>query len=535
MLFQSNYFNDSVLSHLSLAISKLNLKSIFKFLFYGSIFKESERPWKNVFLFIIPLCLLFTFFERTTHPLKEEIGADGHLLSSLNIAYADTFCGTFSHSLPLFKTDTNVNIPINQLLVPGAHDITQNCKTTHLTIQNEVGLLQIFKVLFTLFPTMSLADLSTLLTFVKLSCFLFFALVLLRIGLSPTYILFTSVFAHFLLSMLSFYHQLTLYTFLIPYFTLFLSTTIIYADLIKNIGYKMIPFGVILGLLGAFYCNLRTSHQFLVFFIIASFLVGLFLYISNGASLQKRMIICLSCLISIYLGFQFYSTTWIKPLQVISENNNLTNHLHHATAHPLVLALGIDKSDFTENEGIQWLDSKALDLAHTIDPTVTYLGKNYDKALFVYYLKLWLYHPSEMLSIYKEKFSTFKTLNIDNIVKPDYKSNTDLLMRPINKIYTVFNKFMSVWLLLAGSFALLMIFRERVNLLGFVLALSVLGSFTLLLFESTIIMHHFVLIYHALANLLYFMIMFYYIQISLNLVLNFFDRYNRRKEVTYAR
>ena len=80
------------------------------------------------------------------------------------------------------------------------------------------------------------------------------------------------------------------------------------------------------------------------------------------------------------------------------------NRVHHPIAHPLVLALGQPDSPLATREGIRWDDSVGLPLAQKIEPSATYLGPAYEKALLSYYAKLWIFHPGEMIGIYLAKW-----------------------------------------------------------------------------------------------------------------------------------
>src|SRR5262249_49661099 len=92
----------------------------------------------------------------------------------------------------------------------------------------------------------------------------------------------------------------------------------------------------------------------------------------------------------------------------------------------IVLGLAAPENPLSAREGIKWDDSVGAVLARRIDPTATYHGPTYEKALLVYYGKLWVYAPGEMVEIYiaKVRIATTATLEYANHVlrkHPDWR------------------------------------------------------------------------------------------------------------------
>jgi hypothetical protein len=203
--------------------------------------------------------------------------------------------------------------------------------------------------------------------------------------------------------------------------------------------------------------------------------------------------------------------------------------------HPLVLSLGLSESSLSTREGITWDDDDGELLAQRIDPSVRYLRKGYEKALLTYYVKLWIYHPQEMFDIYKNKFMNYKTFKIARSIK---SKNVTFLNAPFLGMIVLFtylvNTAWKAWFVLFSSIAMIAVFRGKMSTVGLFISTIVVGVCFLLLLESVIILHVYSATHLSVVNLLFFMIIFYYIQMLVSyLQINRFCRDLKIKNDSY--
>jgi hypothetical protein len=170
-------------------------------------------------------------------------------------------------------------------------------------------------------------------------------------------------------------------------------------------------------------------------------------------------------------------------------------YTYHVIAHPLVLFLAVPPNEFARREGIDCQDALGLNLAHRMDPSVTYLGKDYDNALFLFYFKLWLYHRDEMAGLYRMKFRTAAaTLSLAMpIADRKWMERGWYLTAPLRRIAGG-----KTYLALFAALALLPVFLIRSWGTARAFALSALGTVGLLLFlEMGLLSSLFNLTYHS--------------------------------------
>ena len=106
--------------------------------------------------------------------------------------------------------------------------------------------------------------------------------------------------------------------------------------------------------------------------------------------------------VAVIAGLATFHYTFIKPLA----HAKFVRH-YHMIAHPSVLGLANPPNALAEREGIAWDDRSGVVLAKRMDPSVgdDTMGERYEQALYAYFAKLWIYYPSEMLEIYRQKFA----------------------------------------------------------------------------------------------------------------------------------
>jgi hypothetical protein len=493
----------------------IHLEKAFSLLFVGNVLKESERPWKTAISYFIPFLLIFLIIERSTLVMGPSLQDDGHLLLSLNKSYAEAFCGKSASGVSLFNANTDLYKPLNQLDT----NLISSCESAKPSLFNELSLSRVYTTLFKLFPTYSLNDINFLLNILKFSTVALFALVLFRIGLSPFFILFTSVFASYFISSYHATHSFSLYSFLIPCFLVVTSMAVLTLNFIRKNLIVFISFGLLTGTVAAFYGNLRTSHLPIALLSLCMMIFTIFLYNKiNYLSLKNRFIYPICCLVSVITGYHLYNAYVINPVnEAFTSETGTSDYTFHTIAHPLVLALGIEDSDLAKKEGIRWNDPDGLILAQKINPNVTYLGKGYEKALFVYYIKLWLYYPADMLNIYLKKISNLSAVKSNIGLVND---RTDWLSHNIIKtcfnLLSFANSSFLLFSVLLMSCLLIFINYKKFSLEGFYLSMLFIGACFILVSECILIFHQFVFNYHALLNFLYLLILFYYLQLLLN-------------------
>ncbi len=544
LLFLRHFFADCFLLIRNEAekFKKLGALEIFKYifstLFVGGVTKKYERSWKSAALFFIPFIFIFTVVDYNyIHSPIEGISLDGRCW--LDIAYQKSFCNQISHTNNLLLRSKNkildLNTPNNQLFYTLEKKFGHSCETAQFKVMNENSLSNMYTVFFKFFPSISLNQLGVILKYIRISLILLFAFVLLKVGLSPAYTLLVTSHAHFLVYLVNINYQFAMYPFLIPNFLFLISVSLLYLYGLEKYGYRCIPFGALLGFYAAFYCNFRTAHAPLSYYILLTLLALTYLYLRKSSLPKiKACVIALSCFLSLYVGFRYHDNTFIKPIHEETKLHGDYNYTYHAIAHPLVLSMGTVPSDLAKREGIFWNDGAGMKLVHQIDPKIKYLDKNYEKALWVYYFKLWLFYPSEVLKIYKRKMKLFNRsmFSLDKFVgdrlerylvrentphaKQKVHVENPLLKGTLWLQSSVNNVSWKIWVILLSPIFLIVLFYRRFNQIGLLLSLSVVGCCLLLSLEGIIIVNVLTLKYHALINLLFISIVLYYIQMVFN-------------------
>jgi hypothetical protein len=355
-------------------------------------------------------------------PFDQPIINDRHAMISLEMVINQQRFGCLSHLYVghLFvERDKHIFtlLPENPaMLSQRLRDLPEKCNDSATyyaqnlvpVVNNENSLMLIDRAVLWLVPDITLAGMILAHTVIKVLCLAVFVFFLLRAGFSPILSLAVFHIALLIVQDVNHYRPLSIYPFLLPC-TLFLVAIL---GLTLNYGlhrclWKHVPAMVLFGISGAFLTNLRTSY----FPVVAA----LVLFYTLIASLDLRGTLRLSymktglsaalTLACIFAGFRTFTATFISPLEkACTVNCGGLSYSYHVIAHPLVLFLAVPPNELASREGIAYDDAYGLKLARRIDPKVRFLGPNYDKALFVYYFKLWLYYPLEMIHLYQAKF-----------------------------------------------------------------------------------------------------------------------------------
>jgi hypothetical protein len=142
---------------------------------------------------------------------------------------------------------------------------------------------------------------------------------------------------------------------------------------------------------------MRSSHLplYTLFFFI-------YVWVLVRREPRPSLSFSLATLACFAVGYASFGWMLIRPL--IPDGPH-TNRTYHVVAHPLVLGLALPPSDLSRREGIVWNDDAGLALARRMIPEATYLGPDYERALFRYYRSLWRKYPGEMIRIYWSKLA----------------------------------------------------------------------------------------------------------------------------------
>lgn len=243
---------------------------------------------------------------------------------------------------------------------------------------------------------------------------------------------------------------------------------------------------IALGLLTAFFANMRSSHLpvYVLFFLVYAVILA------RRETARSRVRVSLIAIACFAAGYTAFGWLVIRPLIPTGPHSNMA---HHVIAHPLVLALAVPPNDLSRREGIVWSDDVGLTLARREIPDATYLGPDYERALFQYYRRLWREHPGEMIGIYWSKLAMAgKGMLAETGSETEHQSTARMLsfagVRPNG-----------VWLMLLYVSALATstwTYRRYGTYLGLLAALLAAAAIALMT-EAAVIMPAFRLMYHA--------------------------------------
>jgi hypothetical protein len=248
----------------------------------------------------------------------------------------------------------------------------------------------------------------------------------------------------------------------------------------------VLPLSASLGVFTAFCANMRSSHLplYVLFFLI------------NAGVLTRReprrvlLPFSLATVACFAVGYASFSWLLIRPL--IPDGPH-TNRTHHVVAHPLVLGLALPPSDLSRREGIQWNDEAGLALARRMIPEATYLGPDYERALFRYYWSLWRQYPGEMIAIYWSKLAASgKGMFAEPGGETEHQSTARVLALPGVRI----NGIWLTLLYLAALSAYALSWRRKGSRLALMFATLSMAAIGLLL-EAAAVIPEFRLMYHA--------------------------------------
>ena len=264
-------------------------------------------------------------------------------------------------------------------------------------LNNENSLMLVMTWTLKIAPRVSAGGLARVFGAIRFVLIAVFGFAILLSGGSILFALAAMLICADVLQDLRHFHY-TIYPFLAP---IILGLAGVYVTLVRYAPASarlQAPLSIVLGLLTAFFANMRSSHLpvYVLFFLVYAAILA---RREAGRSLVRASLIAIACFAA---GYATFGWLLIRPLVPAGPHSNMA---HHVIAHPLVLALAVPPNDLSRREGIVWSDEVGLTLARREIPGATYLGPDYERALFQYYRRLWREHPGEMIGIYWSKLA----------------------------------------------------------------------------------------------------------------------------------
>ncbi len=474
--------------------------------------------------FVLTLVVILFSFSLNWNLIKNKnlpFGPDNHSSVSLNIAVNRVVCKQLSSFTPNFKqfilSDNSKILDEKVLDLPTLIASSQNeyCKSTNPFINNENTLGWLMEIVLRVLPNITVSQLGLALNSIRIGCLLVFIFFLIWIGISPFIAFMTLNVGIFVVDLVNNTHYYSLYPFFMPFTVLMIA---LLGIAIKLKAYKRVyvavPVLIGIGIYGALFKNLRTSYYpIIIFFLLAYIIFTIFELKENRqiSRMYKRVFPGIA-IIAFCVGMGIFNISLVQPIENLSTGYNRS---YHVVAHPLVLSIAVPENDLSQREGIKWNDGVGLSLAHKIDPNVTYLGNNYEKALFTYYFKLWIYYPNEMVNIYWQKLKLAGSQIPNWIIKSDA---INLFFLKNNFPLGIFANGLISISIFAGV-SLLGIFLKNYFSAALVFALtSICGSGALLLLESAIIKPYFTPTYHSYLVFLFLFFTLTLCQLLFNLL-----------------
>ena len=442
---------------------------------------------------------------------------DAHAFWSLDLAIDWVHCGRYSahsarydltHYLIAHNAETR-DLPLPAILEKVAGSKEKYCSAvTEPFLNNENSLFYLFSALLSIHPNVTLAGLGVLLTWIRVASLVFFVFTLLCVGASPVFALLTLMLGVEIASLSAPTHLYSAYPFLLPFLGIYAGLLALTLRLDLHTKNRQLALAaVLIGLFGGLFYNLRSSYLPIVVGCYLMFVAVIFFEAIRGNLPQasgrwKAVGIAVA---GFCVGGGLFYLVFTYPL---TRSGVTFNYTYHAVAHPLVLSLALPPNALSQREGIRWEDAVGLDLAHRVDPTATFLGPSYERALLTYYWRLWRQHPREMLSIYLAKWR-LSTTGSATFVDANMSSLAKRLFGPTRYLKSGIS--FTVLFLVTVIAALYLALRYSPSAGILVATLAGAGFFVTL--ESAIIMPFFFLQYHNaqlfvlfVTNLMFFQI-----------------------------
>jgi len=456
---------------------------------------------------------------------------DAHAFWSLDLAIDWVYCGKYSAHSTTYDLTTYLiahnaetrDLPLPAIVERVAGSREKYCAAvTEPFLNNENSLFYIFSALLSIYSNVTLAGLGILLTWIRVASIVFLAFTLLCLGASPVFALLALMLGVEIASLGAPTHLYSLYPFLLPFLGVYagLLALTLHFGLHKRI-WHLAPAAVLIGLFGAFFYNLRSSYAPIVVGSYLMFVTVILVEIIPGPRPQRsgRWKTAGLALAGFVAGGGLFYLIFTYPL---TRSGVTFNSTYHSVAHPIVLSLALPRNALSEREGIRWSDSVGPELARRVDPGVTYLGPNYDRALLTYYSGLWRRLPHEMVNIYLTKWR-LSTTQMTPWVDANMSSLAQHVLLPTRWLTSGIG--FTVLFLLITMAALCL--GHRYNPSAGVLVATLAGAGFLISIESAIIMPFFYLQYHNAQLFALFFVNLLFFQILINAGWWMFTAYSR--------
>ncbi len=503
-----------------------SIVALMHWLFVGHFNIEYRRTLKQAILATILIGIFsfpfvsqfFKFSLKTEH---------AHSIISVEQALNNFVCNKssdISNKYPIRSLITGsntslekwTNIPLSSIPSSLAGTNEAYCKTLVPFINNENSLMFVMSGIFKLKPDITLEQLTETLVFLFAFSLLFSIFVLLRLGLSPL-----CCFGIFYLGcaiqhyIINFGHAFSIYPFLMIILVLYTSLIALILDLgLHKKLWTTIVVGFLLGLIGAFILNFRTSYLPIVILGYIMYLGFALLDIKKKIKTTKNLLFLpIAFLGFLVIGFSTFQSVFYSPIANLTVN---FNRAYHVIGHSLVLGLAVPENELSRRENIKWEDITGDNLAKKIDPKAKYLGANYEKALLTYYMKLWIYYPQEMLDIYINKWM-FSVVPLKSFISATFNVPPNWFISLVSiPLYIIENGI--IYSLILGLLAIFALLKWNHWNIGFAFFISMLASASfLLVFETAIINPGFSLIYQNSLLLAIFIFSLCFYQWGINL------------------
>ena len=449
----------------------------------------SGRPVARVAAWLAVLCIYAAW--RNLAPLREPVPftQDGHAVASFNEAINEVFCGRWAVTSSRYQVGYQIlmnaalaAVPVRKAIEQSAGSVASYCATlADPFVNNENALSDIEKVALRAVPSASAVTIVRWLQAVRIGILLAFCGAVLAAGGS---VLMCIALLEVGFALLRFMRDsaYAVYPFI---FVMPLLSIAIYVALLRRArgGWTAVDVGLLAaaGVAAAIGANIRTSHLPVYVMLLAMFFwLGRLRGMAARQAIVGAVVMCAA-----------YGAAHWRIVVTRQPAANTSNYSYHAVAHPLVLALAVPENAFSQRHGIKWIDDVGLTLARKADPSATYLGPTYERALFRYYGSLWRKHPGEMLTIYLHKLNVTGAGLVEQM-SPALGSIGAFLLpwAVVTNGFTWLCALLSLWLIAVLEY------RRRQTLFAALVAFLSAAA-VLLHLESALIMSTFALRYHS--------------------------------------
>jgi hypothetical protein len=460
------------------------------------LFDPSGRSAARAAAWMIVLCVYTGLRSRAAFVQPVPFTQDGHAIASLNEAINEVFCGQWARVSDRHQIGYQIathpdltSVPVRQVIRQSAVTIRAYCATLTVPYGNNENTLSEFEALTlrAAARSASAATIGRVLLAVRLCVLLLFSAAVLAAGGS---VLMCVALLEIGFGLLEQMRPITdsVYPFI---FVMPLLSIALYVALLRRARDRWKPIDLCLlvavGMAAALGVNARTSHL-----PVYAMLLAIFFWLAKFRGVTARRAVAAALVVMAAYGAAHWHIAVMRQPPVITYN-----HSYHTVAHPLVLALAIPENSLSRREGIKWSDEVGIVLARKMDPSVTYLGPTYDRALYQYYWSLWRDHPGEMLGVYLQKW---------NIAGDTAAERMSGVMGPIGAFLLpwtlVPGGFIRLWALLTLVLVSALAYRRWATLFAAIMLLLSAAA-VLLHVETALIMSNFMLAYHNFSIFYY--------------------------------